>query len=175
MRRGIERLTALTVTRAKRPGLYADGGHLYLQVTKRRQRDGAHQDHRSNVTKSWVFRFTLKGRVRDMGLGSLHSVSLSQARAKARSARELLADGIDPIDAKRDARDQAARDAGKAISFKEATSKYIAGHKASWRSAKHAAQWESTLATYAYPVIGDLSVQAIDTTLVLKVLEPIWT
>jgi integrase len=175
MGRGIERLTALTVTRARKPGLYADGGHLYLQVTKRRRKDSAHQDHRRDLTRSWIFRFKLHGRARDMGLGSLHSVSLSQARAKARSARELLADGIDPIDAKRAAHEQAALDAGKAITFKEASGKYIAGHRAGWSNAKHAAQWESTLAAYAYPVIGALSVQAIDTTQVLKVLEPIWT
>lgn len=62
-----------------------------------------------------------------------------------------------------------------ALPFDEATRKYIEGHKPGWRNAMHAAQWESTLATYAHPVIGALSVQAIDTALVLKVLEPIWT
>ena len=174
MGRGIERLTALTVTRARQPGLYADGGHLYLQVTRRRRKDRAHQAHRSDVTKSWVFRFALKGHTRDMGLGSLHSVSLSQARAKARSARELLADGIDPIEAKRAAHEQALLDSGKALTFSEATSRFITGRRAAWRSTKHAAQWQSTLERYAYPVIGPLPVHVVDTTLVLKVLEPIW-
>ena len=84
-------------------------------------------------------------------------------------------DGVDPIDARSAMRQQAILDAGKAITFKEAAGKYINGHKAGWRNAKRATQWENTLATSAYPVIGALSAQAIDTTLVLKVLEPLWT
>jgi hypothetical protein len=69
---------------------------------------------------------------------------------------------------------QAALDAAKTITFKEAAASYIASHKAGWRNGKHAAQWENTLASYAEPVLGALSIQAIDTNLVLKVLEPIW-
>ena len=84
-------------------------------------------------------------------------------------------DGIDPIDARRAAKQQARLDAAKAMTFKECAASYIASHKAGWRNDKHAAQWEATLATYAEPVMGNLSVQAIDTALVLKVLEPIWT
>ena len=163
----IGRLTALKVARAAIPGMYADGGGLYLQVTVNgRNREPA---------KSWIYRYMLRGRAREMGLGSLSAISLQEARARAGECRRQRHDGIDPIEARRAEREQAILDAGKALTFKEATRKYIDGHKAGWRNAKHAAQWESTLSTYAHPVIGALSVQAVDTTLVLKILEPIWT
>jgi integrase len=162
MPRTIGRLTALKVDKKKQPGMYADGGGLYLRVT-------------ANETKNWVFRFTLKGRPRWMGMGSLHTVSLAEARNRAAEFRLQRHDGIDPIDARRAERLQAQLDAAKAVTFKDCAARYIASHKAGWRNAKHAAQWTATLATYAEPVIGGLSVQAIDTALVLKVLEPIWT
>src|SRR5262245_10567697 len=162
MARTIGQLTALKVEKAKRPGMYADGGGLYLRVTK----DGA---------KNWVFRFMLNGRPRWMGMGPLHTIGLAEARTRAAESRKQRHDGVDPIDARRGERQQARLDAAKTITFKECAAKYIAGHKAGWRNAKHAAQWEATLATYAEPVIGKLSVHAIDTAIVLKVLEPIWT
>jgi hypothetical protein len=109
-----------------------------------------------------------------MGLGSLSAISLQEARTRSADCCKRRHDGIDPIEARRIAREQAVLGSGKAITFKEATNKYIGGHRAGWRNAKHAGQWESTLATYAHPIIGALSVQAIDTALVLKVLEPIW-
>ena len=161
------RLTALKVARAKSPGMYADGGGLYLQVTVN-GKDGT-------PAKSWIYRYMLHGRARAMGLGSLLAIGLQDARMRAAECRKQRHDGIDPIEARRLEREQAILDAGKALTFTVATSKFIAGHKAGWRNAKHAAQWENTLATYAEPVLGSLSVQAIDTTLVLKVIEPIWT
>jgi len=84
-------------------------------------------------------------------------------------------DGIDPIEARRAERLQARLDAAKAVTFKECAESYIKAHRAGWRNGKHTAQWGATLATYAEPIIGKLSVQTIDTALVLKVLEPIWT
>jgi hypothetical protein len=162
MARTTERLTALRVTRAKKPGMYPDGGGLYLQVT------GA-------GAKSWIFRFMLQRRPREMGLGPLSAVSLADARRKAAECRALKATGIDPIAAKNDAKLRAKLEEAKAITFKAAAAAYIAAHRAGWRNAKHVSQWENTLATYAQPVIGDVAVQAVDTALVLKVLEPIWT
>jgi integrase len=160
--RVIGRLTALKVDKTKQPGMYADGGGLYLRVTK----DG---------TKNWVFRFMLNGRPRWMGMGPLHTISLAEARARAAECRKQRHDGIDPIDARRAGRQQARLDAARTITFNECAAKYIASHGTGWRNEKHAAQWEATLATYAEPVIGRLSVQAIDTALVLKVIEPLWT
>ena len=144
------------------PGMYGDGGGLYLRVTP----DG---------TKNWVFRFMLNGRPRWMGMGPLHTIGLAEARARAAECRRQRHDGIDPIEARRAERQQARLDAARTITFRECAERYIAAHRAGWRNEKHAAQWEATLATYADPVMGRLSVQAIDTGLVLRVLEPIWT
>jgi integrase len=158
MARMMGRLTALKVTRiANQPGLYADGGGLYLQVTT----GGA----------SWLYRYMLRGRPREMGLGPLAVYGLQEARAKAHESRQLRHEGIDPIDARRAARTQAKLEAAKAITFKQCAESYIQAHRPSWRSAKHAAQWEATLATYAEPIIGMLPVQAVDTTLVMQILE----
>jgi integrase len=156
------RLTALKVEKARKRGMYADGGGLYLRITE----DG---------TKNWVYRFMLAGRPRWMGLGPLALYSLQEARAKALEARKLRHEGIDPIDTRRARRARARLDAAKAITFKECAASYIKAHRAGWRNGKHAAQWEATLATYAEPTIGALPVQAIDTALIMKVLEPIWT
>jgi integrase len=161
MARVIGKLTALKVDKSTRPGMYGDGGGLYLRVTD----DGA---------KNWVFRFMLNGRARSMGMGPLHTVNLAEARKRAGEHRLRRHDGIDPIEARRAERLQARLDAAKARTFKECADGYIKAHRAGWRNGKHAAQWQATLATYAEPVIGNLSVQAIDTGLVLKVLEPIW-
>jgi integrase len=162
MARTIGRLTALKVDRSKQPGMYADGGGLYLRVTH-------------SGTKNWVFRFMLNGRPRWMGVGPLHTIGLAEARNRAAAFRLQRHDGVDPIERRRAERLGARLDAAKAVTFKECAARYIASHRAGWRNPKHAAQWQATLATYAEPVIGGLSVQAVDTALVLKVLEPIWT
>jgi integrase len=161
MAKTVGKLTALKVGRGLPAGMYADGAGLYLQVT-------------GSGAKSWIYRFSLRGKPREMGLGSLVAVSLADARAKAAACRALRQDGMDPIEARRAQHAQAALDAAKAITFKEAAERYIATHRAGWKAAKHAGLWENTLATYAYPVIGKVSAQAVDTALVLKILEPIW-
>jgi integrase len=162
MARIVERLTALGVARTKKRGMHADGGGLYLQVTG----DGG---------KSWIYRFTLRGQTREMGLGSLTAISLSDARSKAGECRRQKQEGIDPIEARRVLRAQLKLDEAKAITFKDAARTFIAAHRAGWHNAKHAEQWTSTLETYAEPVFGSVSVHDVDTNLVLKALEPIWT
>jgi integrase len=158
----VGRLTALRVSRELPAGMHADGAGLYLHVSV----SGA---------KSWIYRYSLRGKAREMGLGSLSALGLADARAKAAECRALRQDGIDPIEA-RNARDaELALEAAKAIPFKEAALQYIALHRAGWKNPKHAQQWENTLATYAYPIIGAVAVPAVDTSLVCKVLEPIWT
>src|SRR5262249_15173619 len=161
MTRTLGRLTALKVARINKRGMHADGGGLYLQVTG----DGA---------KSWIYRFTLRGRAREMGLGSLSAISLADARSKASECRRQRQEGIDPIEARRALRAQLRLNEAKAITFKDAARAYIDAHRAGWHNAKHAEQWKSTLATYVEPIFGSLSVQDVDTSLVLKVLEPIW-
>jgi len=162
MARAMARLTALKVEKARKPGMYADGGGLYLRVTP-------------EGTKNWVLRFMIDRRPRWMGLGPLALYGLQEARTKALDARRKRHEGMDPIAARRAERARQRLDAAKAVSFKQCAEAYISSHRAGWRNSKHAGQWGATLATYAYPVIGALPVQAVDTGLVLKVLEPIWT
>jgi integrase len=161
MTRGSEKLSALGVKRAQATGLYGDGRGLYLRVGE-------------GAAKSWVLRYMIDGRAREMGLGSLADFTLKEARERARRHRQQIKDGIDPIDARR--QEHAARKtaAAKAMSFRQAAEAYIKAQSTAWKNAKHAAQWPSTLTTYAYPVFGALPVAAIDTALVTKALEPIW-
>jgi integrase len=161
MLRQTYKLNALAVQRLNSAGRYADGGCLYLQVSPQ-------------LTKSWLFRYRLRGRSREMGLGPVSLVSLAEARAKALEGRKLLLDGVDPIENRAAKHRQLQLESAKAMTFDQCAASYINAHRAGWKNAKHAAQWESTLTTYASPVIGELAVQAVDTGLVMKVLEPIW-
>ncbi len=161
MARRLNKLTALAVEKKKEPGRYADGGGLYLQIGP-------------SGSKSWLYRYTVDGQAREMGLGSLNAVSLSDARTKAADCRKARDRGLDPILARKADQAAARLSAAKSISFKECAEAYVDAHQATWRNAKHADQWRTTLRTYAEPTFGDLPVQDIDLTLVLKVLEPIW-
>jgi integrase len=160
MTRGIGRLSAVALPKLK-AGLHADGGGLYLQVT-------------GSGARTWIYRFMLDRRAREMGLGPLHIVTLAEARERARECRKLRHEGIDPIEARKAQRAEERLAAATAMTFKECAERYIEAHKAGWRNPKHAAQWPSTLTTYVYPMFGDLPVQAIDVGLVMKALEPIW-
>jgi integrase len=158
------RLTALTVSKLKKPGFYLDGDGLYLRVSP-------------VGTKSWTFRYRMNGRKtpRDMGLGSLADVSLAEARELAYGARKLIAGGTDPIEAKRESRANLALERANTITFKDATNAYIEAHSASWRNPKHAQQWPNSMEAYVYPTMGILPVGKVDVNHVINVLEPIWT
>jgi integrase len=160
MREG-NRLTALKVARLKTPGRYCDGLGLWLQVSEWH-------------TKAWLFRYKRHGKPHQMGLGPLHTVSLQEARARARQARQLLIDGLDPIAVKHQARTVARLEEARATTFNQCAEDYINAHSAGWKNSKHREQWRATLETYAAPIIGDLPIGEIDTALVLKVLRPIW-
>lgn len=158
-------MSAKAVERLSRPGLHAVGGvpGLCLQVLP-------------TNTRSWILRATMPdGRRREMGLGGYPAVSLAEARERARTAREAIRGNADPIEEAKRARSALRARSARTVTFKEAAAAYIAAHEAGWRNAKHAQQWSNTLDIYAYPVIGDLSVEDIDAALVLKILEPIWT
>lgn len=165
MARGINKLSARTVATKDAPGLYGDGGNLYLQVA---------DIGGKGLTKSWVFRFMLDGRARKMGLGSVETYSLSEARERARLARQQVADGIDPIEARLTARDESRKDAAERITFRDAAEKYLAAHEIGWRNAKHRQQWRNTLAAYAYPTLATRPVKAIDAPLVNAAVAAIW-
>ena len=148
----IGKLKALNVARMKTPGMYGDGGGLWLQVT-------------SGGAKSWILRYWVaerdpatgkltrnpktkraRGKSREMGLGSCATVSLEDARTLAQEYRRLLrAQGVDPIEARRGAQEQRAIEKAKAMSFKAAAETYIKSHRKGWRNEKHAAQWSMTL------------------------------
>ncbi|MFC0219040.1 tyrosine-type recombinase/integrase [Pseudochelatococcus lubricantis] len=162
MARGIHRLSAAEVRTKTEPGHYSDGGGLYLQVS------------RFDSTKSWVFKFTLNGRTRGMGIGPIHTLSLAEARAKAADLRKVVAEGKDPIEERNAARLKAAIDAAKTITFNDAIDKYLAKKDGEFRNEKHRKQWRSTLDTYAAPVLGKMNIAHIAMPDVLRVLEPIW-
>lgn len=156
-------LKALEVQRLTKPGLWAVGTvpGLYLQVL-------------DSGARTWVLRVSVGGKRRDMGLGGYPAITLAGAIEKARSARELIAAGSDPIQKRRDARSALRAEQGKSITFEQAAEAYIASHAAGWRNIKHGQQWSNTLATYANPTIGTLRVSDVAIQHVLTILEPIW-
>lgn len=162
-------LTVIEIRNAK-TGVHADGGGLYLCV-------------KSGGTKSWIFRYQLAGRRREMGLGSLGIVQPTEARAEAARLKALVKQGVDPLDAKEAHRadleqiERAERQEQRlqGATFSPVADSYIASQEAGWRNAKHRQQWTNTLKTYAYPVIGALPVNSITTEHMLAVLEPIWS
>jgi hypothetical protein len=117
----------------------------------------------------------LNGRAREMGLGPVTLIGLSEARDRARSARKLLLDGIDPLDQRHVEKKRRAEERAKVVSFRSAAKGYVDDNKAGWRNAKHAAQWTATLEAHVFPEIGDLAVGTIDTGHVTRILKPIWT
>jgi integrase len=155
-------LTAAVVKQANKPGYLSDGGGLVLQVSK----TGA---------KSWLFRYRSSlGKIREMGLGGLTSVSLADARRQADRVRLARSEGHDPLEQKRERESQSKREAAGSVSFKSCAEQYIALNSPSWQNAKHAAQWQSTLETYVYSFLGNEPIAEINTQLVTQVLEPIW-
>jgi integrase len=157
-------LSALEIKHAK-PGLHPDGAGLYLQVTK-------------GGTKSWIFRFQVNGRRREMGLGSLEIRSVTDARAEAAILSREVRAKIDPLERRRaDAAAEHAlqiEQASRSITFESVAREYIEAHTPGWRNAKHVQQWNNTLATYAYPHLAQKAVADISTDDVLSILKPIW-
>jgi integrase len=143
-----------------KPGRYADGGGLYLQVDATRA-----EIKNSAQRRSWLFRYMLNGRARAMGLGPYPEVSLVEAREKAFECRKLLVRGIDPL---------ANRPKPLRTTFESCAEGYVSSYSAGWRSETHKDQWTTSLRDYINPVIGKMPVQTIDTAMVLKVLKPIW-
>jgi integrase len=158
MKLTVKKVEALRQTR----GRYSDGHGLYLQVAN------------PPNNACWVFQYERNGRARAMGLGPLHTIGLREARERALTARKLLLDGVDPLDAKRNERDRRAAQEARNVTFRQVAELYYAAHADSWTNAKHRAQFLSTLRDYAYPIIGSVAVAAVDEALVLRVLTPIW-
>jgi integrase len=156
------KLSAVAVAKAKGPAVLFDGGGLYLRVS-------------GTGAKSWVFRYQLDGKRRDMGIGPFPQISLAEARGKAAAQRKAAGEGKDPLGEKAALRASQRLSAAKGRTFREAAEEFIARNEAGWRNKKHRQQWRNTLVTYVYPVIGELPVAAIDAGLVVQVLDPLWT
>jgi integrase len=159
MAREVGLLNARKVETLSKPGRHADGGNLYLSISE-------------NGGRRWTFFYRFKGARKEMGLGSAAkgNVSLAEARSAASKARQLVRDGIDPLEAKRDQQRQSL----VTPTFGTFADEYLASHRTKFRNDKHIAQWEMTLNTYCQP-IRSLRLNQIDTEVVLKVLQPIWT
>jgi integrase len=141
-------------------GWHGDGRGLYLQVTEN--------------GRSWVYRFTMNGRQRYMGLGPAADVSLAEAREKALGARKLRLDGIDPLEERQRQKQAAIIERAKAVTFKNVAEAYLELHLDGFRNPKHKQQWRNTLATYAYPKLGNMTVADIGPADVLRCIEPHW-
>ena len=156
MARHVHRLSARRVETLATPGMHADGGGLYLRITEGKK-----------AGKRWVvlYRRPADGKRCELGLGGTASVPLAKARKRADDARALVADGQDPLFARRAAE--------RMPKFGEIADQHIKAMGESWRNPKHRAQWEMTLREYAKP-LRDKPVNEITTADVLKVLRPIW-
>jgi hypothetical protein len=162
-RRGRNRLTERKIATLKIPGVHADGNGLYFRIRK------------GTLTKSWLSRYTgPDGKVHDYGHGGHPSVGLAEARQRNEEIQPMRRDGIEPVQHRHQQGIDARLDRRKTMTFKDCTKASLRMHEKSWSNQKHIRQWPKTLETYAFPVIGDLPVDVIDTPLVIKVLEPIW-
>jgi integrase-like protein/Arm domain-containing DNA-binding protein len=165
-----ERITAFFVQKTKRRGKYPDGGNLYLQVRK-----STRNVETNAVTKSWLFRYSRFSKDTRLGLDPYPDVTLSEARDLATRERKKIRQGIDPLTDKR-ARRIAARTAHEnMLTFAECAELYIESQAPGWSNPKHVEQWRSTLKNLAGPIIGHLPVDQIDTALIVRCIEPIWT
>lgn len=169
MPRLVDRLTEQAIKSISAPGLHADGDGLFLQI-------GA------SGARSWIFRFSIHGKARDMGLGSARTVTLADARAKAADQRFIRNKGLDPIEFRKAAKETPQRavaildDVGAPAirTFEQVAESYIAKREGGWRSAKHATQLRQSLRSYVYPLLGHLPVGQVDSDLVIEVLQKIW-
>src|SRR5436190_1307201 len=160
MARARERITARAIPGLMRkPGMHIDGQSLYLNVSE-------------HGSASWIFRYTVNGHRRNMGLGAYPEISLMEARGRAAIQRRLLHDGQDPLEQKRAVAIAAAIEAAKMVTFEQCADQYLRSMAPGWRRSED--QWRQTLRDYVYPTIGSLPVASIDTGLVIKTLEPIW-
>ena len=150
-----KKLKALDVKRQTKPGRYADGGGLYLTVTK-------------GGSKSWTLRVMVAGKAQVIGLGSVQDVSLAEAREKAAGLRKIAKEGGNPRAERNGATENSIP------TFAEAARKVYEEHNSAWKNPKHRQQWINTMAAYAFPVIGNQRVDEIGSSDVLEVLQPIW-
>lgn len=165
MSRARDRLTAISVRNLVKPGFHHDGGGLYLQVSR-------------YGSKSWVLRYTINKRVRDMGLGPVTDWTLAEARERAKKYRQLVDDGIDPVNFREQERLHRAKTEAEAArlrrTFSECALEYHSANASDWKNTKHKEQWINTLTTYAFPVFGQVAVSHLTKDKIREALLPIW-
>lgn len=158
-------LTALFVKNIKERGRYSDNlNNLYLQV-------------KPSGLKSWIFRYSIHGARREMGLGRTENLTLEQARKKASDFYQQKKDipSFDPIAERKQQQINSRLEQNRAKTFADCAEEFISLKKCEWTNPKHAQQWTNTLKTYAYPTIGSMPLKSISTEHIRKLLMPIWT
>lgn len=161
--RSTKRISAASLPKlSKTPGYHHDGGGLYLQVM-------------ASGSRSWIFRYMLNKRPREMGLGSADNWDLTTIRQRVVELRQQLDLGIDPIEQRNDAQRKAATAEALRKTFKQCVEEYHLLHAGAWKNVKHASQWTNTLVTYAYPTFGEWPIDAVTDVQVVTALTPIWT
>lgn len=153
-------LGPLAVRRLVKPGRHMVGGVAGLALLVD-----------APESRRWVLRTMIAGRRRDVGLGAFPGVTLAEARAKAAQLREEIRKGVDPVEEARAKRAALAAERAKALTFEQCAAAYVAAHRPGWKNAKHAQQWDNTLAQWAYPKLGKLLVRDVELAHVLAVLE----
>lgn len=163
MPKKVKELSALEVGRLTAQGFHAVGGipGLHMRIT-------------DTGARGWVLRVMVGTKRRDIGLGGFPEVTLSDARAAAREAKQTIKGGEDPVELRKAARALLLAEAANRVTFEWCAAEYIKAHRAGWKNAKHADQWANTLRDYAHPVIGKLAVADVSRELVLRILQPIW-
>lgn len=161
MSKAINRLTTLSIRKLTEPGFYHDGSGLYLQVSR-------------FGTKSWVLRYTVNKKTRDMGLGPFSDWTLAEARENARQWRQQVDKGLDPIETRATNRQVTSKALSNRKTFEECAIACHISKVSGWKNEKHKAQWINTLTTYAFPFIGKMNVADVGKKEVAAVLEPIW-
>ncbi|WP_324500824.1 integrase arm-type DNA-binding domain-containing protein [Limnohabitans sp.] len=136
---------------------------------------GLHLWVRKDQSKFWIFRFTHLGKRYDMSLGSFPTIQLCEAREKTMSAKRQLLNGINPIEARRLKFEHLRQQTRKVITFRDYAIQRIEKMRPKWKGNAHEAEWRRTLEQHANPIIGNLSVDRINTDHVTKILEPIWS
>ena len=154
-------LNEIVVRNIKKPGRYTDD-----------QTKGLHLWVKSNGKKYWIHRYTLAGKRYGLSLGAYPEISIKQAREKALDARYAVVKGINPIAERKQSRNP--KETAPVVQFSDFALTHVEAMRPKWRNTKHGDQWVSTLQRYAFPVIGNLSLDQIDTPHILTILQPIW-
>jgi len=135
---------------------------------------GLHLLVKQNGKKNWIMRYTYGAKRHDLAFGAFPEISIAEAKKKAQEARHKLNQGINPIEERRQRKQALIKKTSKSITFKEFALSYVERRQHEWTNTKHKEQWIYTLKNFAFPVIGEMSLDEIDTDQVRKILEPIW-